>query len=192
MPPPLPRNPIERHEMWGRAHANAGPFHVGNIMDLGDPMEPADHLDETTRHRTSLFPDMTNFLRSRFGLSRVSESQWFPVRPLGGVALWERRNSVGDVVEETAVKQSKWNRSMALARQPHLAKEAAIMIQLNKMCSEHIVYLKGFKCFSEEAKGRATWRFYFEYCPYGDLSYLETRYKAWGCVQNILHAHILC
>lgn len=179
MPPPLPKNAADRDQMWGQVQSDVDPFVAGN------PMEPADHLDQRTQRRIALFPEMNSMLRSRFGLSRKNDHQWFPVRPLGtggfgGVAVWERRDSLGDVIEETALKQSKWKGSMSLTTEPFLAKEAVIMEQLNKMGSEHIVYLKGFKCFNEQKKRQATWRFYFEYCPHGDLSRLEKRYKAWG------------
>jgi hypothetical protein len=162
-------------------------------LNYGDPLEPADHLDDETKTRIALFPEMVSLLRSRFGLSRHTDHHWFPVRPLGkggfgGVAVWERRDSVGNVVEETAVKQSKWSGAMALKTDPYLAKEAAIMLQLNKKNSENIVHLKAFKCFHEEKKKQATWRFYFEYCPHGDLSRLGKRYKAWGYVQVLLDA----
>lgn len=171
--------------MWGNARNFEPP------LRFDDPMEPANHLDEETQRRVALFPEMSNLLLSRFGLSRTNDQEWFPVRPLGqggfgGVAVWERRDSAGNVVEETAVKQSKWSREMALAKQPYIAKEAAIMQQLNKKKSEYIVYMKSFKCFHENEKAKTTWRFYFEYCPHGDLSRLEKRYRAWGYVQIIL------
>ncbi len=181
MPPPLPKNPVERNQMW--AHANLDPNH------FGDPLEQADHLGENTQRRLALFPEMSEFLRSRFGLSPGGNHHWFPVRPLGkggfgGVAVWEKRDAFGVVIEETAVKQSEWSHGMALTRQRHIAKEAVIMLQLNEKNSDSIVYLKGFKCFREAEKMKATWRFYFEYCPYGDLSRLGRRYKAWGCVHT--------
>ena len=168
---------MERQKMWN--YDDDDPF------GFGDPMEPASHLDVKTQRRIDLFPELSRLLRSRFGLSRKTDQYWFPVRPLGkggfgGVAVWERRDFLGDVVEETAVKQTDWSKSMALRTEPMLAKEAAIMQQLNKKDSENIVYLKGLKYFQEEGRSKATWRFYFEYCPYGDLSRLEKRYKAWG------------
>ena len=185
MPPPLPQTPGERDEMWGHLNSDA------DLLDFGKPEEPADHLDRRTQTRIALFPEMKGMLQSRFGYSRETDHHWLPVRPLGkggfgGVAVWERRNLDGDVLEETAVKQTKWSASMALKSEPFLAKEAAIMQQLNKRNSDNIVYLKGFKMFQEEKKNKATWRFYFEYCPYGDLSRLQKRYKAWGYVRHVL------
>ena len=185
MPPILPRNFRERYEMWWQANF------TGITSEARDPMEPADHLDQTTQTRISLFPEMSNFLRSRFGLSRENDHQWFPVRPLGkggfgGVAVWEKRDSLGNVVEETALKQSKWDVSLAMADNPEIAREAAIMHQLNQMHSNYIVYMKAFRYLFEQEKHKGTWRFYFEYCPYGDLGRLKSRYKAWGCVQLVL------
>lgn len=170
--------------MWGHLYGNE------DLLDRGDPMEPAKHLDEKTQHRIGLFPDMSGLLRSRFGLSRRADQHWFPVRPLGkggfgGVAVWERRDFLGDVIEETAVKQTEWCKPMALRTQPVLAKEAVIMQQLNKKDSENIVYLKGFKFFKVDGQREATWRFYFEYCPYGDLARLGKRYKVWGYVPAV-------
>lgn len=185
MPPPLPRNFGERHMMWWQ------PNYTGITLEDKDPMEPADHLDQTTQARVSLFPEMSDFLRSRFGLSRETDHQWFPVRPLGkggfgGVAVWEKRDSLGNVVEETALKQSNWEMSLALENHQEIAREAAIMSQLNLISSEYIVYMKAFRCLREPEKEKATWRFYFEYCPYGDLGRLKSRYKAWGYVHLFL------
>lgn len=185
MPPPLPQTPGERDEMWGHVNSDADP------LDFDDPEEPANHLDRRTQNRIVLFPEMSSMLHSRFGYSRETDRHWFPVRPLGkggfgGVAVWERRNLNGDVLEETAVKQSKWSAVMALNSKPFLAKEAAIMQQLNKRNADNIVYLKGFKIFQEQKRNKATWRFYFEYCPHGDLSRLQKRYKAWGYIRLLL------
>ncbi|ERF72103.1 hypothetical protein EPUS_02894 [Endocarpon pusillum Z07020] len=179
MPPRLPKTFRERWEMWWQATL------PGERVQTRDPMEPASHLDQTTQTRISLFPEMSNFLRSRFGLSRETDHQWFPVRPLGkggfgGVAVWEKRDSLGNVVEETALKQSKWDLSLALPDQQHNAREGAIMYQLNHMNSDYIVFMKAFRCLIDPENTGATWRFYFEYCPYGDLGRLKSRYKAWG------------
>lgn len=186
MPPRLPSTFRERWETWWQANL------TGESVQTRDPMEPADHLDQTTQTRISLFPDMSDFLRSRFGISRETDHQWFPVRPLGkggfgGVAVWEKRDSLGNVVEETALKQSKWDLSLALPDQQQNAREGLIMYQLNLMNSDYIVFMKAFRCVVEPDNTGAAWRFYFEYCPYGDLGRLKSRYKAWGCVHlNLL------
>jgi hypothetical protein len=179
MPPPLPKNPVEREKMW--CHPDSDVI----VVETSDPEAPAEHLDRSTLSRIALFPEMKSMLQSKFGFWRDPDHHWFPVRPLGkggfgGVAVWEKRNLAGEVIEETAVKQSTWSASMALRTEPFLASEAAIMEQLNKKNSENIVYLKGFKLHEDQQKGKATWRFYFEYCPYGDISRLQRRYRAWG------------
>jgi hypothetical protein len=162
MAPPLPKNPGERDRMWGNAQGHDDPHVFVNPLVTGDAEEPADHLDEATKGLTARFPTMVNLLRSRFGLSRSTDEEWFPVRPLGkggfgGVAVWERRNSAGEVLEETAVKQAKWEGRLAVKRSPAIAKEAAIMQQLNKKRSDNIVYLKAFKCFRDAMKKGVHW-----------------------------------
>jgi hypothetical protein len=88
-------------------------------------------------------------------MSREGDHEWFPVRPLGrggfgGVAVWERRDAAGNVVEETAVKQSSWKSSVALEKWPEVAREAAVMLQLNKKKNENIIHLKFFKLFTQK------------------------------------------
>ena len=112
MPPPLPKNTAEREEMWWYAKEQAFP------VIFGDPEEPADHLEARTQSLIALFPEMRSILQPRFGYSRETDHYWFAVRPLGkgsfgGVAVWEKRDYNGVVVEETAVKQSMWSQSMA-------------------------------------------------------------------------------
>lgn len=184
MPPALPKNKAEREDMWDLFNSDIDP------IGFADPLKSASHLGENTETRATLSPEMTQFLRSRFGVSPETDGERYPVRPLGkggfgGVAVWGRRDPFGNLVEETALKQSKWSPSMFLASAPHLAREALIMQQLNQKCSENIVYLKDFKCF-REPEDKMTWRFYFEYCPYGDLSRLEKKYLAWGYVLILL------
>jgi hypothetical protein len=135
-----------------------------NFKEFTDPMEPADHLDKRTQSRISHFPSMHRFLRSRFGMSRESDHEWFPVRPLGkggfgGVALWERRDAAGNVIEETAVKQSSWKSTVALKKWPEVAREAAVMSQLNEKKNENILRLKFFKLFTQNdtKPSNSTW-----------------------------------
>jgi hypothetical protein len=123
------------------------------------------------------------------------------------VALWERRDAAGNVIEEMSVKQSSWKSSMALDQWPDIANEAAIMLQLNEEINENTVQLKCFKLFTQKDVKRptSTWyinpfslggttrhlltthrRLYFEYCPHGDLARLARRYRAWGCVEAFI------
>jgi hypothetical protein len=181
MPPPLPRDVDERALLWGYPDSDVDVFEGA----LGK----ATHLSEETQAHIRKFRGYGNLLRARFGLSRDTDHEWFPVRPLGcgsfgGVGVWERRDAAGNILEETAVKTEKWTFSHAVTNNLYMAREAPLMRQLNKKDSEHIVYLKAHKAFSgthyKKDPEDIIWRFYFEHCPYGDLSRLQKRYKIWG------------
>jgi hypothetical protein len=185
--------------MWGGLRSD-----FGSVLASCNPMNSNDRdFDSRTESRIRQFPlTILRFLRSSFGISPETDPEWFPVRPLGQgafgeVALWERRSGGGifgceeEVVEETAVKQAMCipSQRLGLAGAPFLAREAAVMQQLNERGSDNVVYLKAFKCFDDTkhhsvkgAGGDTIWRFYFEYCPYGDLGRLKKRYAAWGYV----------
>ena len=49
------------------------------------------------------------------------------------------------------------------------------MCQLLRSNHMNILYLRNFKYYNKSHQ----WRYYFEYCPYGDLDKIRTRYRAW-------------
>lgn len=130
----------------------------------------------------------SNFLDSAPGYNRMDDT-WQPVRALGKggfgmVGLWEKRNRQGVVQDSIAIKEMDRDlkRDYHLDRNPHLAREAVIMKQLNDAEQRHgwatqnnILCLRSFKYFPQSSK----WRFYLEFAEYGDLHKLIYAYKAW-------------
>ena len=159
-----------------------------NGLDLvrEDPLKPADHLGNASETLFSHLPHLlAAMLRSHYAPTKADSYSWYPVRPLsldlfGASVLWQKRDSQGNVVEETTVRQQAWVPHMALEKQNWIAREFAVTTQLNSRQSENIVYMKDFKIFTELQNKKITWRFYHEHCPYGNLETLAGRYKAWG------------
>ncbi len=83
------------------------------------------------------------------------DTDWRPIRPLGQggygmVGLWQKFDHNDTVIDSIAIKQQNYLRNQAsqakMTHGPHgLAKEAALMHQLNLLRKRNIIKLRGFK-----------------------------------------------
>ncbi|KAK5101223.1 hypothetical protein LTS08_004830 [Lithohypha guttulata] len=126
------------------------------------------------------------------------EQEWTAHRYLGSgsfgcVALWVRKNEKGEITDEMAIKQADYNLIAAWSQEPPLSKEAVIQNHLNTSKVENFVYLRDFKAIdgrpltvdsdatpSPKRRRLLKWHYYLEFAPYGDLSRLMDRYRAWN------------
>lgn len=113
----------------------------------------------------------------------------------GTVALWVKKDTENRIVDEMAIKDAGGEKDSSWsARSTRLAKEAVLHHHMNKSEVENFVQLRRYKeCLDlplgKESEGdlsqsdnKATmprWRFYLEFSPYGELSRLMDRYRAW-------------
>lgn len=133
---------------------------------------------------------VSNFLDSTPGNEQMNSS-WQPVRGLGKggfgiVGLWQQIDRRGHVNDEVAIKETERrpdSRSRGfLTRDPSLAREAAIMQQLNDAEErrdwkpKNILRLRSFKYFPSAEK----WRFFLEFARHGDLHKLLYNYRGWN------------
>ncbi|KAK4921969.1 hypothetical protein LTR66_016634, partial [Elasticomyces elasticus] len=112
----------------------------------------------------------------------VDDTEWRFNRALGiggygAVGLFEKTNSRGQVIDELAVKSSDRDEVMQVKGRPSMASEAACMANINENEDVGtIARLRAFKHYPSYDQ----WKFYLAYEPYGDLSRLRVRYKAFG------------
>lgn len=132
--------------------------------------------------------EASNLLDSAPGINDMDHT-WEPVRALGKgsfgiVGLWQKTDSQGVVKDSIAIKETARipQSSLALERDPRLAREAVIMKQLNDAETDtgrsvnHILRLRNFKNLPTARR----WRFYLEYGEYGDFFTLLYSYMAWN------------
>ena len=113
----------------------------------------------------------------------------------GTVALWVRRDAEHRIVDEMAIKEAIGEKLNSWSgHSTRLAKEAVVHHHMNKSEIENIVQLRGYKEYfnippekegeselseSDVAATKKRWRFYLEFSPYGELTRLIDRYRAW-------------
>lgn len=162
------------------------------------------------RSKLPFYRKVAKVTRSTTAVDGVDDSkhhafsdEWQPHRVLGAgsfgqVALWVHTNAKGQITDEMAVKDALWEANSVWIGEPkrpgYLATEAVINHHLNGSKVENIVQLRGFKCIGAspefmrnarmKRKGQRRdderWRFYMEFAPYGELSRLMARYRAWN------------
>jgi serine/threonine protein kinase len=122
---------------------------------------------------------LMNFLSSDPNVG--DDQDWQMVRPLGEggfghVGLWQVVRDDGSVADEIAIKQGHRLPGYDFDSNDHrgLAKEAVLQHQVNGKNCQNVVHLRRFKFYRGEQK----YRFFMEYCPYGDLRRLRIRYRA--------------
>jgi len=132
---------------------------------------------------------------------RIFNDNWKAHRLLGSggfgrVTLWVKRDAENQIVDEMAIKETKIEmNSVWLDRPKRLAKEAVLHHHLNRTGVENFVQLRGYKEIlhappehpgngdlpkSYDTEENRLWRFYLEFAPYGELSRLIDRYRAWN------------
>ena len=74
------------------------------------------------------------------------------------------------------VKTALFSKGLSVgSNHPDVSLEAAIMVQLNEANCDSILFLRNFKYY----KAQMECRYFFEYCPYGDLERIRFKYLSW-------------
>lgn len=136
---------------------------------------------------------MAVFMASGSGHEEMGLS-WEPKRALGEggfgkVALWQKRDEDSHVLEEIAIKETRFTPGSDLTPEadPTMSWEALLMKQLNDVehrsnpssPNRYILRLRSFKYFPSHIPRSHRWRFYLEFAPWGDLYKLIWTYRAW-------------
>lgn len=156
---------------WGPEHQDADPY-----------LQPLMNWVVTRRNRTTAVGDrFRDLFFARLDIPHFDE--WYFKHALGrggfgSVGCFERRDPQTDVLkDELAVKTTRSREDLAIdTSREDLAIEAALLSQTNDVNEDGMIFLREFKFYPEGDQ----WRFYFEYCPYGDLERIRMRYKAYG------------
>ena len=151
--------PVNATTDWGRT----GRFRIRNL------------LDTFTRDA-----DWSAFLLSSPRYEDGNNDDWLPGKPLGAgafgrVAMWVKKNDLGDAVDHVAIKQCEVHANRPLDGLWHnkLAKEAFIQSQLTTHDQNHcVVALKGYKYYANLQQCRL----YMEYAPHQSLITIGMRY----------------
>ena len=114
----------------------------------------------------------------------VDADKWKPVRILGeggfgAVSLWHSKDDDGNVEDEIVIKETAQNARLELPSMPGLAREAVLQYELNRKGCASVPRLRRYRFLDHAQPERRKYRFYFEFCPYGDLHRLIIRYRAW-------------
>ncbi|KAM0798993.1 kinase-like domain-containing protein [Usnea florida] len=114
------------------------------------------------------------FIRSAAGLGNA---KWIGVRPLGSggfgtAGLWELRDEDNAVTKQMVIKESNAFHAQEWAREG-VPEEVKMMRRMNKTDCPTVPDLIGYKRYVKVRKHRI----YMEFCPHGDLEFLNIKYK---------------
>ncbi|KIW92513.1 uncharacterized protein Z519_06360 [Cladophialophora bantiana CBS 173.52] len=174
------------------------PFHSRALQERQAPrdFDQLWHDDRTVRGAFAKERDAEVFM-SRWLLfedDQKDDEEWGPIRLLGKggygmVGLWQKRNDKNQIIDEVVCKETEYLENKTRVDEievdprayPRILTEAAIHSDINARHPGVSPHLRKYKFISHATRGqKGRYRFYLEYCPYGNLHHLGRLYRCWN------------